>query len=97
MVMAIEGLLRLLCQKIGREAIDLAVFNANVETIDRSLIRSNQTNIFYDEIEQFRHAGFLIRSCPLMTRAQSIVLCWWRTTPHNVCLKRAIQASQLNR
>src|SRR6266516_6750809 len=74
--MAIEGLPCLLCRKIGREAIDLAVFNANVETIDRSLIRTSQTDVFYDEIEQFRHAAFFIRWCMLITRVQNIVLCW---------------------
>jgi hypothetical protein len=54
-VLAVEDLFRLLCLKLGGETADFAVANANVETIDSSLIRPYDAHILYDQVEHFRH------------------------------------------
>src|SRR4029077_7758776 len=51
----VEDLLGLLRRNIRREAFDFSVPNCDVQTIDRSLSRSYDADIFYDEIERFRH------------------------------------------
>jgi hypothetical protein len=76
-VTTVKGLFCLLGQEIMRKTIDLAVFDANVERIDRSLIRTSDTNIFYDEIEQFRHRAFLVSQCMLVTAAQALLYAEW--------------------
>ena len=49
----IEDLLGLVRRNVRREAFYLAVPDRNVRTIDRSLLRTHNADVFYDEIERF--------------------------------------------
>jgi hypothetical protein len=51
----VEHLFGVFRRNIWRKTHDLSVADCNVQTIDRSLFRTYNADIFYDEIKRFRH------------------------------------------